>query len=150
MEHYMTKEVLISIKGLQFGEEDHEDELESITTGTYYYKNGSHYVLYEEATEGFDETSRNRLKFREHEMSLTKSGLVNVQMIFEENRKNMSSYHTPYGDIMIGIDTRTVEIEEKQEQINLKVDYALEVNYQHFADCKIEICIRPKQSGVEL
>lgn len=146
----MTKEVLISVKGLQFGEEEHEDELESITTGTYYLKNGSHYVLYEEASEGFEETSRNMLKFKPHEMSLTKKGLVNVQMIFEEKRKNMSSYNTPYGDIMIGIDTRTVEVEESEDEIRLQVDYALEVNYQHFADCKIDIHIRPKQNGMDL
>lgn len=146
----MTKEILISVKGLQFGEEEHEDELESITSGTYYLKNGSHYVLYEEAMEGFEETSKNMLKFKQHEMSLTKKGLVNVQMIFQENRKNMSSYHTPYGDIMIGIDTRTVEVKESEEEIRLQVDYALEVNYQHFADCRIDIHIRPKQSGMEL
>lgn len=146
----MTKDVLISVKGLQFGEEEHEDELESITSGTYYYKNGSHYVIYEEASEGFEEISRNMLKFKEHEMSLTKKGLVNVQMAFEEKRKNMSNYNTPYGDIMIGIDTRGVEINESEEEIALQVDYALEVNYQHFADCKIDIRIRPKKSGMEL
>lgn len=146
----MTKDVLISVKGLQFGEGEQEDELESITSGTYYLKNGNHYVLYEEASEGFEETSKNMLKFKPHELTLTKKGLVNVQMVFEENRKNMSNYNTPYGDIMIGIDTRSVMVEEKEEDIHVQVDYALEVNYEHFADCKIDIHIRAKQLDMSI
>lgn len=146
----MTKEVLIAVKGLQFGEEDDSEELESITNGTYYKKNGSHYVLYEEVSEGFEEISRNMLKFKEHELSLTKKGLCNVQMIFEKNRKNMSNYQTPYGDIMIGIDTKDVVLEETEDKIHVLVEYVLEVNYQYFADCKIDILIRSKDQDIEL
>ena len=77
-------------------------------------------------------------------MDLTKKGLVNVHMIFEENKKNMTNYATPYGNILIGIDARSVRLKEKEERIEVDVDYALEVNYEHFADCKIKMDIRAK------
>ena len=53
----MEKDVLISIRGLQYlmDEESGEQEpVEVMTTGSYYKKNGHHFLIYDEATEGFD------------------------------------------------------------------------------------------------
>ena len=43
----MTKDVLLSISGLQFAAQDEEDvePVEVITAGDYYKKNGKHYIL---------------------------------------------------------------------------------------------------------
>ena len=57
------------------------------------------------------------IKFGEHALELTRSGAVNVHMIFEENRKNMTSYNTPYGNILIGIDTRKIHITQESDRI---------------------------------
>lgn len=141
----MTKDVLLSLRGLQFDMSSEDgDKIETITPAEYYKRNDRHYVVYEEAVEGFSESTRNVIKFKNHMLDLTKKGLVNVHMIFEENKKNMTSYATPYGDILIGIDTRSVEMTEEEEQIVVDVDYALEVNYEHLADCRIRIDIRSK------
>lgn len=141
----MTKDVLITLKGLQFDGTDPEgNHIETIVAGEYYIRNNSHYVMYEEVSEGFEESTRNIMKFRENYLELTKKGLVNVHMVFEEKKKSMSSYATPYGEIMIGMDTRKVSMEEKEDQILLEVEYALEVNYEHQADCRIKVEIRSR------
>ncbi len=143
----MTKEVLISLRGLQFDQSDADAEkIETIMTGNYYEKNGSHYVLFEEVMEGLMEPVKNRIKFREHVLELTRSGAVNVHMIFEENRKNMTSYQTPYGNILIGIDTQKIHITQESERIAVDVDYALDINYEYLADCRIALDIRAKGS----
>lgn len=142
----MTKDVLVSLRGLQFEQADESpDEIETITVGAYYEKNGKHYVLYDEVTEGFEEPTKNKIKFSEHALELTRTGLVNVHMVFEENRKNMTSYHTPYGDIIVGIDTKEIQIKEQEDQIDVNVCYALDVNYEFLADCEISIEIRSKE-----
>lgn len=49
----MEKDVLISIRGLQYlmDEESGEQEpVEVMTTGSYYKKNGHHFLIYDEAT----------------------------------------------------------------------------------------------------
>lgn len=141
----MTKEVLLSLQGLQFDAVSADgDKIETITPAEYYKRNDSHYVIFEEAIEGFQEKTKNVIKFKENSLDLTKKGLVNVHMIFEENKKNMTNYTTPYGNILIGIDARSVRLKEKEERIEVDVDYALEVNYEHFADCKIKMDIRAK------
>lgn len=147
----MTKEILLSLKGLQIENlQEEEQELETITFGEYYKRNGSHYVIYEEVTEGFPEITRNMIKFKENSLEVSKKGLFNVHMIFEEKKKNMTSYATPYGNILIGIDTRNVKIKEEQDHIRVDVDYTLEANYQHLADCKIEMNVCSREMGPEL
>lgn len=144
----MTKDVLISLRGLQFDQSDAEAEkIETIMAGNYYEKNGNHYVLFDEVMEGFTEPVKNRIKFGEHALELTRSGAVNVHMIFEENRKNMTSYQTPYGNILIGIDTQKIHITQDAERIIVDVDYALDINYEYLADCQIVLDIRAKGSG---
>ncbi len=144
----MTKDVLISLRGLQFDQSDAEAEkIETIMAGNYYEKNGNHYVLFDEVMEGFTEPVKNRIKFGEHALELTRSGAVNVHMIFEENRKNMTSYQTPYGNILIGIDTQKIHITQDAERIVVDVDYALDINYEYLADCQIVLDIRAKGSG---
>ena len=144
----MTKDELLAIKGLQFDGSEEDTEIETVTSAEYYKKNNSHYVIYEEAFEGFEGTTKNILKFKDNSLDLTKKGLVNVHMIFEENKKNMTNYSTPYGDILIGIDASKIRMQEEEEKIHLDVEYALEINYEHLADCHISIGIQAKGESV--
>ena len=84
----MTKDVLLSIKGLQIGENEQNDTIEVISPGDYYFRNGKHFFMYEEVMEGQKESTRNMIKVRDNYMELTKKGAVNVHMIFEKNKKN--------------------------------------------------------------
>ena len=43
----MTKDVLITIKGLQsLGEASETEEVELVAKGDYYFKNGHHYIFF--------------------------------------------------------------------------------------------------------
>lgn len=144
----MTKDVFLSLKGLQMESGEDAQEMETITLADYYRKRDSHYVIYDEMTEGFKETTKNMIRFRDSYLEVTKKGLINVHMVFEKNKKNMTSYMTPYGNILIGIDTESIFLEEKEDQIKLEVAYSLDANYQHLADCKIELELRSRENGI--
>lgn len=144
----MTKEVLLTLQGLQFDQrEEDSDKIEMVTVGDYYKKNDRHYVVYEEVTEGFEQSTKNRLKLSDHMVELTRNGLVNVHMVFQENKKNMSNYNTPFGQILVGIDTKRINIDEKEDNIVVDVDYALDINYEFLSDCHIKIDIRSKENS---
>ena len=70
----MTKDVLLSIRGLQFVAREEEDiePVEMITAGDYYKKNGKHYIMYDEVMEGFDGNTRNIIKLTEDSLDITK------------------------------------------------------------------------------
>ncbi|MBQ7360270.1 MAG: DUF1934 domain-containing protein [Lachnospiraceae bacterium] len=140
----MTKDVLVTIKGMQFDGES-GDTIETVNFAQYYLKNDGHYVIYDEVTEGESQTTKNILKLKGKLFELTKRGLVNVHMIFEEGQKTMTNYSTPFGDILMGMDTRKVEMTQVNEKkLQVQVEYALEVNYEFLADCQIVIDIEAR------
>lgn len=143
----MEKDVLLSIKGLQFEGDMDSEKIETITFGEYYKRDDSHYIIYDEVAEGGTNPIKTIIKLKGRELNLTKRGAVNTHMVFEEHKKNMSSYKTPFGDILVGIDTRHIGLKEQDERIVIKVDYALEMNYQFISDCTITMDIRAKSAG---
>ncbi len=145
----MTKDVLISVASYQTAQ-DETERMEVINKGNYYKKNDYHYVLYEEMIEGFEQPVKSMMKFKEGDLTVSKKGLLNVNMVFEENRKNSCCYATPYGDMMLGIDTRGVEVTEEEDRICVDATYLLEANYEPLADCEIHMEIRSRESGIEI
>ena len=142
----MTKDVLVKISGLQFAGEEDNDSIEVITSGTYYKKNNKHYVLYEEVMEGTTEITKNIIKIGEDSMEVTRKGPATVHMVFEKDKKNVSYYYTPFGNLLIGIDAREIQIDENELDINVKVNYGLEINYEHVADCHITVDVKSKDA----
>ena len=58
---------------------------------------------------------------------------------FTKNEKNMTNYATPFGNLVVGIDTQRIALEMSEQKMGIKVDYALDINYEFLADCKISI-----------
>ena len=142
----MTKEVLLTIRGLQIAEDEQKDTVETISPGEYYFRNGKHFFLYEDVEEGQTKVTKNIIKVSKDYMELTKKGIVNVHMVFEKNKKNVTYYHTPYGSLLIGIDAYRVDIAEEEDEIVVEVEYELEINNEHVADCHIRLKANPQRS----
>ncbi len=143
----MTKQVLLTIAGLQYMGEEMNDPVEIVTAGDYYNRNGKHYVLYDEVVEGCTGHIQNTIKIGEESLEVMKKGLSNVHMIFEKNKKNMSCYSTPFGNMTIGILANDIDVKESEKNIDIEVKYSLEVNYEHYADCSIQMNIKSKDAG---
>ena len=144
----MKKEVLVTIRGMQFTKQEEGDlePIEVIMAGDYYKKNNNHYVIYDEIIEGFDGTTKNIIKLQQNCVDIIKKGVANVHMTFEKNKKNVTCYDTPYGSLMLGINAKKIDIQEKEDDISVRVDYALELNYEHLANCNIKMAIRSRES----
>ena len=144
----MTKDVIVSINGLQIARQNEESEpIEVITAGDYYKKNEKHYIIYDEVAEGFEGVTKNVVKLQENCMDITKRGITNVHMVFEKNKKHVTCYETPFGSLMLGINAKNIKITEAENDISVDVDYALELNDTHLADCKIKVAIQSRESG---
>ena len=44
---------------------------------------------------------------------------------FEENKKNITHYNTPYGSLLMGIEAKKVEIAEAEDEIQLKLNFVI-------------------------
>lgn len=142
----MTKDVLLSISGLHLdavGEADDNEPIEVITPASYYNKNGKHYVIYEEPVEGMAGTVRNTIKITgDRVFEIIKSGLANAHMVFEKDKINMTQYETPYGELLVGIHTRKIKVDAREDNIAVAVNYALDINDEKVADCNIDMNIK--------
>ncbi len=146
----MTKDVLITISGTQFTDGENGD-VELITAGSYYRKNGKHYITYDEVMEGFDGVIRNTIKIQPDSMDIIKSGIANVHMSFERNKKRLTCYATPMGDMMVGLNTRNILVDETDDSLKVRVEYSLDINYEHVSECNIMVDIQSKaQAQVNL
>ena len=140
----MKKDVLIRISGMQSDLFRDADKVEIITSGSYYKKNNKHYLMYDEVGESRDEVTKNVARFDDEAFHISKSGYTNVNMSFEENKRNIANYITPYGSLLVGIDASKVDVVESEEDIQIDIAYSLDINYEHMADCKLHMDIKSR------
>lgn len=143
----MTKEVIVSIAGLQY-ESEEEEAIEVISLGEYYFRNGKHFVLYDELLDQENvpaKTVRCTLKISKQQVELTKKGEAASHMVFELGKSHMNYYATPYGDLMIGVTTKSIDVNESEKEVKVELVYALDINYQYVSECNLKIKITNRE-----
>lgn len=135
----MNKEVLVSIKGLQYtGTEEDDNRVETLTRGSFYKRGGKNFVTFEEAFDE-DQTVKSFVKFDADSFEITRKGPYNVRLSFENGKKYYTDYHTPYGEFLLGIDTRRIEVVEQDGEMAVVIEYDMEFNSESLGRCTIDM-----------
>lgn len=141
----MNREVELVLSGLHDTEgTSDKDAVETAQAAQYFKRNDSHYLLYEETMEGLDGACKSRIKFRDDLLELTRQGAMEMHMIFEENKRHTVPYNTPYGQLMLGIETHKILVEEQEDQIHVTVEYALDHEGEPLSESCLKLHIRGK------
>ena len=142
----MDKSVIVSIKGIQttidFDGNGEDETMEMITEASYYFRNNKHYIIYEDYDEEYKAATKNTIKISDEKIEIQKSGVISTNMIFENDSKNVSRYTTPFGDMEIEIDTGKIDIEIRDTEIEIRLDYNIAINSLDVSKNRMEICIR--------
>lgn len=151
----MTKEVFIRIVGLQTPVDNMEVEdnepIEVVHTGTYYFKNGKHYLFYEEAAEGFPGVTKAQIRWQKDGiLEVIKKGISNSHMIFENNQRHTCDYQTPLGNLDLGILTKRISGKEEEEVLEIAAEYNMDVEWEPVAKCMIKIHVQPRNAEISL
>lgn len=145
----MKKDVLLSIRGLHFAEsEEDTTPVEVITPAEYYTRNGKHYILYDEVNEDRSGNTKTKIKITDDYVEISKKGVSSTNMLFEKGKKNLTCYTTPFGSLMLSINTSHITFSHEPSQLSLKIDYLLEANYEPVADCKLELHVTEKDASL--
>ena len=145
----MTRDVLISLKGLQYqGPDNEQGNAELIVPGKYYIKKGVRYLIYDEPDDSGEKTCHTIMKIFDDRIEITRKGSLSVSMNFLKGCKNQCSYKTIMGTLMVGIDTTDIIITQPDDD-TMKVDifYNLDLNYAFYAECHMEMDIRSKDTA---
>ena len=125
----MTDNVIISIKGKQLYAESGPDEMELVTSGVLKRDSrGGFMVSYQESELTGLEGTTTKLHVHGGRVTLLREGGVNSQMVFQEGRRHLSMYETPYGELSIGVNTKRMRSTLGEAGGDLEIDYAIEID----------------------
>lgn len=125
----MLENVIISIKGRQFFDQHEPDAMELVTSGTLEECDGGYTLSYQESELTGLEGTTTVFHIRDGQVTLMREGEVNSLMVFEEGRRHLSMYDTPYGALAIGINTRRMRTDLGPLGGDIEIQYAIEVDH---------------------
>lgn len=141
----MTKDVMVTISGFHM-DEDEGDVVEMVHIGEYHERKGVHYIFYEERLEGVKEPVKNRITLTGPKIELQKRGAVTVDLVFEEQRHQSSTYAIPYGSFLMDTYTTKVEVRTEEDRLEATASYELNVNGVRCASCDVKICVQSRDT----
>ena len=106
------KKITMKITGCQSAEGQQDDQMEFVTEGDLYEKNGALYLIYEESEISGMPGFKTRLKITDGIVKMKRigsTGGTGTEMVFESGRRYESFYHTPYGPFDMEILTNSLE-----------------------------------------
>lgn len=146
----MTREVLISIKNRQTMPGGMHDFVDSVFPGEYFFRNGKHYLKYENLEEGMQTPDRVMVKVYEGYMENNRKGCVNTSLCCEAGKENVCEYITPYGKLDLDIKGKYVRVQEMEDCITIRAEYSMDMNMERLAECDMTIQVTPRHLGVKL
>ena len=122
------RKAMISIKGLPAYSYNEDDGYELMTDGEYLSKDGiSTFSYFESELTGLDGLITT-FNVEPDRVVLSRGGDMSGEMIFSEKQKHNFLYETPFGSIMMGIDTHSIQRNLRDDGGSLEIRYDIEVD----------------------
>ena len=121
--------VMLSIRCEQYFDGIDPDETELMTEGTMALTEDGMVLSYEESELTGMEGTTTTFEVKGPRVTLTRSGKVNSQMIFEEGRRHTSLYETPFGELTVDIQTSYLKHNLTERGGVMEIKYSIAVEH---------------------
>ena len=125
----MEQTVILSIRGQQTIDNAEPEVTELVTEGTLSRSGAGYTLRYQESELTGLEGTQTTFQIEPGRVTLLREGQVNSQMVFEEGRRHLSMYNTPYGALSIGVNTRRMKVKLGETGGDIEIDYAIEIDH---------------------
>ena len=140
------KDVIISITGTEAGANG-DDSFELVTDGKYHFEDGSGHLSYMESElTGLDGT-RTSFTVDKFGIVMLREGSLNSRMVFEEGKKHLFLYDTPFGSATMGVNTSRVRSELGEHGGGMEIDYVVDFEHSVVGRHNLKIDIRERLKG---
>ncbi|MCI9557252.1 DUF1934 domain-containing protein [Oscillospiraceae bacterium 50-16] len=143
----MEKDVVISIRGMQWYENRESDSIELVTRGVMLRDGVVCTLSYQESKLTGMEGTLTTIQVEGEQVSMLRVGEYNTQMVFQTGRRHLSVYNTPYGAMEVGVNTRHLLAELKEDSGIIEVDYDIEVDHALAGRNAVQIEIAPVEGA---
>lgn len=138
----MKKDVIISIKSSQHNDSD-SDSMELVTEGQMMQREGTFYIMYKESElTGLGGNTLLKLDSHANTMTLTRKGTSSSHMVFEPRKKHCTHYDTGYGVFNMGITTRKLNYDLKQDGGTVHLRYIIDIDNEYVSTNTIDLNIK--------
>ncbi|TCS77151.1 DUF1934 domain-containing protein [Pectinatus cerevisiiphilus] len=142
------EKVILRVEGSQTDSLGETTNLQFVSEGQFYHKDGMSYVLYNEVNSSGMEGTKTLLKITDDSIKLVRKGKVEHEQFFSSGAKSASRYKTPYGDVKISVHTKKLDINKGFISSSIHVSYEMAINdkWQSDNELHIEITAADKTS----
>ena len=145
----MEKDVIISIKGTQAVDDAPPEVIELVTEGQLRGSEREGYTLsYQESELTGLEGTLTTIQVDGKQVTLMRVGEFTSQMVFQEGRRHLSMYNTPYGAMAIGVNTRHLLADLTDQGGDIEIDYAIEIDHAVAGENTFRIDVREKGPAI--
>ena len=137
----MKQEVILSIRGSQRYDDQAPEVIELVTAGTMEFRDGGWDICYEETELTGLAGVTTTFRVEPGKVTLTRSGKLYSQMIFEEGRSHDSLYRMEFGALLMTVRATRVffDIVPDGGVIDLSYDIEIEHNAAGVIDYHLDI-----------
>ncbi len=146
----MAQEVMISVKGIQQFDAADKDSIELVTRGSLDREGGMLTLQYEESELTGLEGTLTTIQVEPERVTMLRTGQVNTQMVFQEGRRHLSMYNTPYGAMTVGVNTRHLYAELGDDGGEIEIDYNIEIDHTVTGRNIFRINVKKVPAGVNI
>lgn len=138
--------ILLEIIGTQ-RIDNQKEKMELTTVGTFEENEDIYIINYSEEQEPPIRPVDVCVKIDKNEKSveMTRSGAYNSCLIIEKSKRNLCSYGTEYGDILMGISGHNIDCDYHNEAGRFTFEYDIDINGALASRNKVEINFRKNQ-----
>ncbi len=123
-----AKDILLKVVTIQEIKNEEADKIELTTEGKLYVKDSATYISYDESELSGVNNNKVVLKIKDNSyVQMKRYGEFKTEMNFEEKRRDVSMYSTPYGEFRVEILTDKVEIISDENHSNIYIEYTVSV-----------------------
>ena len=141
----MKTPVILSIQGRQTYEGQEPELIELVTEGTLEYRDGAWEIIYEESALTGLEGVTTTFRVEPGKVTLTRTGSLHSQMVFEEGKQHTSLYGTLFGSLTVDIQTSRLRHSLTERGGLMDIQYSIAIQHTVTGRNAFKIRVRAKQ-----
>ena len=136
----MKRKAIVTVDSAVLNEE--EDMISVVTPGDFYEIEDGFKVEYNETKISGMEGTKTTIIIKKDSFDLIREGTTETKMEFENNKRTVALYKTPYGVLDVKINTKKLDIDIKENGGTINTMYILEIGDQTALKTNLTIDIK--------
>lgn len=136
------KQVILFVRGEQSFDGMTPDATELMTEGVMALEGDEITLTYQETELTGMEGTTTAFSIRDDTVALTRTGLINSQLVFQRGRRNSSLYETPWGTMQVDVFTNRLVYQLDSRGGVLEIKFSISVDHQVTGENQFKIRVR--------